>query len=135
MNTLGKKITSRFFEEQDGFAKMQAAWRANWQDKEFRDQLEPVHHFLYAALRGKDWRKGFEPIKNEVKLTNGQRAFGAATRSIELIRQGKEDLLKPFGGAVKLESLSLLMTCLPYDQVAETSVAYLDRAASLEEAA
>lgn len=130
MNTLGKAITQRFFKNESGFDLLQNDWARNWQNKEWRDSLTPTHFFLYAALRGKDWRKGFTPITNDVKLSNGQRPMQVVEQiysDLEFIAKGKEGLIEALGSEVTCDSVAQLLKFLPlYDNLLG-GPSYVDR--------
>lgn len=68
MNTLGKSTTKNFFKTESGYSDMVALWK-----QQIANGFQPTTYDLlcYAILRGKDYRKGFTPITNEVKLANG----------------------------------------------------------------
>src|SRR5262249_44091407 len=68
--------------------------------REARKGLTAAHHLLYAALRGKDWRRGFCPVTNPKKLANGARFDRSVREAIfDLHSEWVEDrLLAPFGG-------------------------------------
>lgn len=83
MNTLSKKITPLFFNE-DTRHNCYNEVKAHWLKLQANSEQHPLtlaHHILYAILRGKDWRKAFTPISNEVKLANGARAELALTEA------------------------------------------------------
>jgi hypothetical protein len=118
MKTLGKEITKRFFKDDGGFDKLQAYWGRQWQNEQWREQLEPIHYFLYSALRGKDWKKGFTPITNAVKLTNGQRPMQVVERIYQqldriILNDEKEWVEQYFGGCITVDSLRQLRKLLP----------------------
>lgn len=71
MNTLNKKVTSSFFKDADGYEKMVSLWKSIASNKDERSRLTAFDHFLYAVLRGKDWRKGLTPISNPKKIESG----------------------------------------------------------------
>lgn len=83
MNTLSKKITPIFFKEEikhNCYFEVKKHWLALQNNQDCNLALE--HHILYAILRGKDWRKCFTPITNEVKLTNGAQKDLALSRAL-----------------------------------------------------
>lgn len=129
MNKLGKEITKRFFEEPTGYDKLEMEWRNQWRlDKSFDNpegkagwssKLRPVHFFLYLAIRGKDWRKGFEPITNAVKLVNGMDPVRKSRACIEEIINASrnnqtDELLAPFNGRITDDGLRNLVMTLPH---------------------
>lgn len=83
MNTLSKKITPNFFKEEikhNCYFEVKKHWLALQNNQDCHLALE--HHILYAILRGKDWRKCFTPITNEVKLINGAQTDLALGRAL-----------------------------------------------------
>ena len=113
MNTLSRAITAQFFTAPESYKALQTHW-SNLMRSEGKRELTAVHHLLYLALRGKDWRKAFTPITNPRKLDNGA-FFGwglfNALRSLHYGRQ--EDLLAPFEGLVTPEMLQLVRNFVP----------------------
>ena len=70
MNTLPKAVTSTFFVNPDGFEVLSKRWKTICNDSVPR-KLDAFSHYLYAILRGKDWKKGFTPPSNSTKIENG----------------------------------------------------------------
>ena len=106
MNFLSKTITSRFFLNEEGYTALVARWREYANDKELRDTLTADVHLAYAVLRGKDYRRSFTPIRNEVKLANGQTPNQALHSALWRVQQGHalkhsvfEGLLSPTAAA------------------------------------
>ena len=86
MKTLNKNQTTQFFTRPEGYDELINEWKTL--------KNPNAHcHMLYAILRGKDWRKGFTPITNTVKLTNGQQPDQAKDKAWNDLRY--RDL--PFG--------------------------------------
>jgi hypothetical protein len=83
MNTLGKTITQQFFNSPDGYALIQEHWA-----RQIKEGYQPTTYDLlsYAILRGKDYRKGFTPITNQVKLDNGQEPLTALYKAAMQIK-------------------------------------------------
>lgn len=48
-------------------------------------EAQAADFLLYALLRGKDPRAGFTPIRNPVKLANGQQAWGGFRSALLLL--------------------------------------------------
>lgn len=124
MNTLPKALTGRFFTDPALFEALEARWsdlcraasdRSAPEDQ--RPRLTATHQALYAALRGKDYRKGFTPITNAVRLANGQDPFMALKVVVyklhETYAPNVERLLAPFGGLVTMDMLCALRELLP----------------------
>ena len=66
MQTLGKKITQNFFNNEDGFKQLEKRWSEAVQSRD--KTLDSQHHLLYQVLRGKNWQKGFAEITNSNKI-------------------------------------------------------------------
>lgn len=108
MNTLGKQTTKRFYKTETGFEAIQQAWR---QLLETGYQPSTYDLLSYAILRGKDYRKGFTPITNEIKLANGQVVLGSLRNSLAKIRRcGASPIFNEF---IIEETHSILKTILP----------------------
>ncbi len=71
MTTLNKTITAGFFKSAEDYERMKEYWAGLVTDPNENKTLTPDLFLFYAVLRGKDWRKGFAPIKNGNKLANG----------------------------------------------------------------
>jgi hypothetical protein len=114
MNTLPRAITARFFPEPDHYCALRDRWR--WLlASDQRTQLTPAHHLLYLALRGRDWRRAFTPIRNPRKLANGAFPGWALFRALDQIQRPwhEEWLLAPFDGIVTPAMLAALRLLLP----------------------
>jgi hypothetical protein len=83
MNTLGKTITTKFYKSTTGFQDIEKFWRA-----QIANGFKPTAYDMlsYATIRGKNYRKGFTPITNQVKLDNGQDPKGALKKAHFWIR-------------------------------------------------
>jgi hypothetical protein len=116
MNTLSKTITARFFATEQDYAALEAHW-SSMVNSPRKKELRPEHHLLYQALRGKDWRKGFTPVTNRVKLANGMLSDMAQSKALDNIgwnyARNVERLLEPFDGLVTSEMLHTLRPMLP----------------------
>ena len=113
MNTLSKKITPLFFREEirhDCYADVQALWRELHKNSE-EHPLTLAHHILYAILRGKDWRKTFTPITNEVKLANGLAPDWALTEALYRLN-AHLDVFKDFEPLIDSQSCAALVRSL-----------------------
>ena len=80
--TLNKTITSKFFANENGYDEMRRRWASMTNDKETRKTLTSSDYAMYAVLRGKNLSKVFSPVKNPIKLANGQTAYGSAHAAI-----------------------------------------------------
>jgi len=114
MNTLSRKITARFFPNQDAYNALQRHW-SGLMNSERRDELSAAQHLLYLALTGKDWRRGFTPPANARKLANGAFSGWMLFRALELLHnQHREaELLEPFEGLITTQMLKDLRGFLP----------------------
>jgi hypothetical protein len=100
MNTLPRAITAQLFPNTESYVALKRHWSALVNSSR-RHELTAAHHLLYAALMGKDWRKGFTPITNRRKLENGAYAGWKLFRAIQLLNPVYEPwLLRPFDGYV-----------------------------------
>lgn len=119
MNTLSKTDTATFITQEERAA-LEAQWRT------IRNTASPAHHLLYAALRGKDWRKGFTPPKNQTWLNNGGFYQWALWNALNYFcfflhsEQGNEwsraqcdDFLKLFGGTVTVQMYKQVCVRIP----------------------
>ena len=70
MNTLSRATTARILAEPGRYDALRHHWRA-LVTSDRRHELTAAHHLLYAALRGRDWRRGFTPIRRPSKLAGG----------------------------------------------------------------
>lgn len=114
MNTLSKNITRGFFRDESGYQQLQARW------SEVVNATEPqalscAHHLLYQAIRGKDWRRGFAPVTNAVKLANGGDCNWGLVHALRLIRSKwyRDQLVAPFGDLLTSESVEAVAALLP----------------------
>jgi len=122
LNTLSKSVTATLWLK-DGapsFDAIRAAWRAAVHDPVTRPGLTAVHHLLYAALLGKDWRGGFGDVTNSRKIENGALWNTGYVRSLASIRFAAYEgdaaaaaLLAPFQGVVTVEMLRSVAETLP----------------------
>src|SRR5689334_8501228 len=115
MNRLNKIQTSAWFKNAGDYDALCAYWSALVNDKEARKGLSAAHHLLYAALRGKDWRRGFCPITNPRKLENGAFFDMGARHAINRLHSKwhEDSLLTPFGGWVTGEMIQQIRELIP----------------------
>jgi hypothetical protein len=127
MNTLSRTLTAQFFNTQDDYQALKAHW-SKLVNSPRKKELKPEHHLLYAALLGRDWRKGFTPITNRVKLANGMTPGMAQFKALSAIGwkrpKNVERLLEPFDGLVTAEILNALLPFLP-DATSKVTDAYI----------
>lgn len=115
MNTLSKDRTGLIFGEaaDTQFAALERHWK-NLTNGPERIALRAEHHLLYAALRGKDWRRGFAPITNRRKLDNGGfYGWGAVIALSRIHYSAAAELLAPFEGVIDPGVLQRLRAVLP----------------------
>ena len=130
MNTLPKGITHAFFENADGFERLQRHW-SGLVNGPSRHELKAVHFLLYQALRGKDWRRGFGPVRDPNKLANGY--VWKLQTAMALLRSpwARERVLEPFAGVVSSEAVDRLLVRLPAPGAGLPDAAYRDEEAAL----
>jgi hypothetical protein len=114
MNTLSRTITARFFPNSDSYN----AFRQHWSvliNSERRHELSAVHHLLYLAFSGKDWRKAFTLPTNQRKLENGAFVGWAMFRALQLMHNkfADSELIAPFDGFVTPQMLEELRNIFP----------------------
>lgn len=114
MNTLSRAITARFFPHPDSYNALRQGW-SDLINSDRKHELSAVHHLLYLALMGKDWRKAFTPPTNQRKLDNGAFWSWGLFRAVETIHRKykEEELLSPFAGLIIPEMLNELRRLLP----------------------
>lgn len=108
MNTLSKEITLSILGP-GGYEKLTQHWS---------QKIKEGHHFtsfdhlLYAALRGKDWRKGYS-VPNAKKLESRYR--GPHLHDLAVVHSSWREtwMLTLFDGILTLESLGRLRQLLP----------------------
>ena len=109
MNTLGKSITCRFFKTQAGYSELKTRWSATVASGE---QLSAADHLLYLVLLGKDWRKGFMPASNAVKVENGA-LRGDGPAFVRVQHRLINGYVGPFADLLSEEALLLIPRLLP----------------------
>ena len=114
MNTLPRAITAKFLTDSHTYAHICQQWRQLIHSSR-KHELKAVHHLLYLALRGKDWRKGFTPPTNRLKLDNGAFEGWKLFRATAILHMGscEEELLAPFDGVVTPAMLQRLRELIP----------------------
>ena len=115
MNTLPRAITAQIFTDSNIYS----ALRKHWSDlmrSERKHELAAVHHLLYLALMGKDWRKGFTCVTNKRKLENGAFHGWMMFRAIAILHMPSReaDILAPFDGLVTPAMLESIRSLIPY---------------------
>jgi hypothetical protein len=114
MNTLSRAITAQFFPDSNSYN----ALRKHWSDlisSKHGHELKAMHHLLYLAFIGRDWRKGFTPPTNQRKLENGAFEGWIMFRALQAIhlKFKQDELLLPFGGLITPAMLETLRKHLP----------------------
>jgi hypothetical protein len=109
MNTLSRAVTARFFTEPNGYYALRRHWSA-LMNSQRKHELTAVHHILYLALCGKDWRRSFAPITSRRKLLNGAYYGWALFRTLRVLNSTlhEDELLEPFGGLVTRDTLLIV---------------------------
>lgn len=108
------------FTSKEHYLSFISAWKHTFNDPELRKQLTPAHFLLYAALRGKDWRKGFTPCTNKNKIDNGYAPYYSAYNALLSIHTATQAsmwragmLMEPFNGTLTKEMLLIIGAMLP----------------------
>ncbi len=115
MKTLSRDLTRTLFDAPEGYERLVRFWSGLMQDQEKRKRLRAEHHLLYAAARGKDWRRGFAVATNPRKLANGHHPEAGALRALARFHSTYRDaeLLQPFEGCLTPASLAALRRLIP----------------------
>jgi hypothetical protein len=113
VNTLNKSTTRLFFKEEAGYAAVIARWSGLVNDVQARERLTASDHLLYLVLRGKDWRRGFQPVTNANRVANGHAAgdgqgFVRAVKGARFAAAGG-----PLSDLLTAEAPSLIAALLP----------------------
>lgn len=114
MSTLSRAITAQWLSSAEQYQALRSHWRKIVTGEQ-RHQLRAEHHLLYSALLGKDWRRGFTPVRNTRKLENGMRAHMAIEHAVGTLHSqfAAPQLLAPFAGLVTQEMLGELRAHMP----------------------
>ncbi len=114
MNTLPRAITAHVFNNPNTYFSLRRHWSTLMQSDR-RHELSAVHHLLYLALLGKDWRKGFTPATNPRKLANGAYEGWILFSALYRLKGDRyhDELLAPFDGLVTSEMLQSLRVFIP----------------------
>lgn len=114
MNTLPRAITAQILTDPNLYYSIRQRW-SEFVRSPRKHELKAAHYLLYAALRGKDWRKGFTCVSNQRKLDNGAFQGWALFRSITIIHMPSQEelLLAPFGGLVTPLMLQSIRELIP----------------------
>lgn len=114
MNTLSRATTARILAEPGRYDALRRHWRA-LVTSDRRHELTAAHHLLYAALRGRDWRRVFTPIRRPSKLAGGAFASWPLFDALWQLQSPHREsqLLPPFDGLVTPAMLAELRPLLP----------------------
>ena len=97
---LTRSQTRAWIQSAEHYQAICAAWKRIASDKEARKSLTGAHHLLYGILRGKDFREGFAPITNRVKLENGGQYDWGLAHALKRLHttyaSWQHELLAPF---------------------------------------
>ena len=112
MNTVSRAQRVSFAPGSD---MLRARWRALLASPN-RHSLTAVHHLLYQALRGRDWRRGFVPPTNPRKIANGAFFGWGLFRALQDLHDSRREaeILKPFDGLIDQAALDVLRRLIPY---------------------
>ena len=114
MHTLSKTITAGWFTDPSRYQALRHQWRTLMNSQE-KHALKPLHHLLYLALIGKDWRKAFGSPKRPTKLTSGALCAWPLPCALNLIQGGllRQVDITVFAGTVSLDDVRSLSIYLP----------------------
>ncbi len=114
MNTLPRAVVAQILIDPQTYTSLRHHW-AGLMNSERRHELTAVHHLLYLALCGKDWRKGFTLATNQRKLANGAYEGWEMFRALARLHSPFHEafVLAPFVGVVTSEMLQNLRMILP----------------------
>lgn len=116
MQTLSRTITRRFFTSQESYDRLRARWSALMNlPADERPTLRAVHHLLYAALLGRDYRKGFTAPTTHIK--DGAYKAWRLFRALDELERAVHyrdpsmltELLEPFGDTVTHMMVGILV--------------------------
>lgn len=121
MNTLGKEVTKQFFiNPETGFTELETFWKAKMNPKDAEGKALPqpklpaAQHLAYAILRGKDYRKGFAEVTNDMKLKNGtSKDQGLRLAEEELRGMTTQKFVNMFPGIVVTQSIQMVRDLIP----------------------
>lgn len=114
MNTLPRAITAQVLTDPTLYQTIRQHWSELVRSPR-KHELRASHYLLYAALRGKDWRKGFTCMTNQRKLDNGAFQGWALFRAVTNLHMAsrEEFLLAPFDGLVTPVMLQDIRELIP----------------------
>ncbi|MCL4265028.1 MAG: hypothetical protein KJ069_17560 [Anaerolineae bacterium] len=114
MNTLPRAVVAQILTDPQTYTSLRQHWRG-LMNSERRHELTAVHHMLYLALTGKDWRKGFSLATNQRKLANGAYEGWEMFRALARLHSPFHEafVLAPFEGVIIGDILQNLRLVLP----------------------
>lgn len=116
MNTLNRAQTRALASVGDP-NQIRAHWRALLQTPR-KQTLTAVHHLIYTALLGRDWRAGFTPPTNARKLANGGFYAWGLFSALQALHDTRREatVLEPFDGLITRDTLVTLRQLIPLRQ-------------------
>lgn len=116
MNTLPRAVTAHILGSPSHFPMLRSHWSALMRSPR-KHELAAVHHLVYLALIGKDWRRGFAPITNRRKLENGNFYCWKLFKAIQALHTSslQDELLAPFNGLVTPRMIQQVRAMIPYN--------------------
>ena len=114
MNTLSPEITKSILGDPAKYLAIKNQWRTLMASPR-KHELTATHHLLYCALMGKDWRRGFTPPTNPVKLENGAYEGWILFQCLMQLHYPQEEaaLLAPFEYQLRPAMLKRLRKFMP----------------------
>ncbi len=116
MDKLPLKVWQTHFKDKQHYIDFRARWSKLCSTDTGRGRLlSPTHYLVYAALRGRDWRRGFTPITNPKKLANGGRDNQGWVHALREIHSSYSEggILAVFDGQVTKEMLAQVRAVIP----------------------
>ncbi len=119
MNTLPRAITALVFSNSTSYDHLRRHWSGLIRSPR-KHELRAMHHLLYLALLGKDWRRGFGQITSRRKLANGAFFNWGMFRALAALHSPSREgeLLAPFDGLVTAGMLEQIRQMVPYQSAA-----------------
>jgi len=115
MNTLPRAITAQILGYPGHFQTLRRHWSTLMRSPR-KHELRAVHHLVYLALIGKDWRRSFAPIISRRKLDNGAFSGWMLFKALAALHTSafEDFVLSPFDGLVTVQMLQQLRQMIPY---------------------
>jgi hypothetical protein len=114
MNTLSRAKTAQILGSSTTYDQIRRQW-SRLINSDHKHELSAVHHLLYLALIGKDWRKSFTLPTNRRKIENGAFTGWVMFRAIWQLHSPRfeAELLAPFDGSATIEMLKQIRKLIP----------------------